>query len=343
MRRIYLSIPVVVLSIFVYGTSCTGAPASVECTDTAPPAEDAFSSTALSGTRWLYQLQETDPTEVAGTDFDIIVTDYSRDGSEDGRYSSDEMDVMKAAGKDRTVLAYLSIGEAEDYRYYFDSSWTGVIGSQPSAEAPCWLGQTNPEWRGNYKVQYWSEDWQNTIFDYLDKIIDDGFDGVYLDIIDAYEYWGDEDNGEGFYLSEEEAAAKMINFVKGIAYHARTVRGETDFLIIPQNGEGILEYDTGTDGLGRGDFLNTVNGIGIEDLYYWETDAIDPDETAGRKKLIDQIRDAGKTVLVVDYVDEGSEEGENTDRINDFISRCETDGYLPFPGTTDRELAAIPR
>ncbi len=316
---------------------CAGVPSSTECTDTAAPPGDAYSEATPAGSSWLYQLQNADPGEIAGTGYDILVIDYSRNGSEEGRYAAEEMETLKtrSSGPPRTVLSYLSIGEAEDYRFYFDPSWTGGIANQPSDEAPCWLGRTNPEWKGNYKVQYWSESWQQIVLDYLDRIIDDGFDGVYLDIIDAYEYWSDEDNGEGFTVPEGEAAAGMINLVKRIAYHARITRGITDFLIFPQNGEGILDYDTGN-------YLRTINGIGIEDLLYWETEKIDPEVTAYRKEYINRITAAGKTVLAVDYVDNGSDTGANRERIADFTARTEADGYIPFAAAADRKLASIP-
>ena len=319
------------------GISCAGVLSSTECTDTAEPAGNAFSAYTPPGSSWLYQLQNADPAEIGTADFDILVIDYSRTGSEEGRYTAAEMETLKtrSSGPPRTVLSYLSIGEAEDYRFYFDPSWTGGIANQPSDEAPCWLGQTNPDWKGNYKVQYWSGDWQQIILAYLDRIIEDGFDGVYLDIIDAYEYWADEGNGEGFTISEEEAAHRMINFVKRIAYHARFDRGVSNFMVFPQNGEGILDYDTG-------DYLNTINGIGIEDLYYWETEKIPPETTAYRKNHIDRISVAGKTVLVVDYVDAGEGSNANTGRIAEFQAQAEADGFIPFPATTDRELASIP-
>ncbi len=47
----------------------------------------------------------------------------------------------------------------------------------------------------NYKVRYWEDGWQDIIFgndnSYLKKILDAGFDGVYLDIIDGFEYFED--------------------------------------------------------------------------------------------------------------------------------------------------------
>jgi len=56
-----------------------------------------------------------------------------------------------------------------------------------------WLLDENPDWPGNYKVKYWDIEWKSIIFGasdaFLNRILDSGFDGVYLDIIDAYEYF----------------------------------------------------------------------------------------------------------------------------------------------------------
>jgi cysteinyl-tRNA synthetase len=45
-------------------------------------------------------------------------------------------------------------------------------------------------------VKYWEKDWQNIIYgndnSYSKKILNAGFDGVYLDIIEAFEYFEEE-------------------------------------------------------------------------------------------------------------------------------------------------------
>ncbi len=55
------------------------------------------------------------------------------------------------------------------------------------------LAEKNPHWKGNYVVKYWDVDWQKIITGndglYQKKILDAGFDGAYLDIIDAFEYF----------------------------------------------------------------------------------------------------------------------------------------------------------
>lgn len=118
------------------------------------------------------------------TNYDLLIIDMFFDNQP---FTSQEIDLLKIKnnGARRLVICYMSIGEAEDYRYYWNTAW----GINP----PDWLAAENPDWPGNYKVKYWMQDWQNIIFgndnSYTKKIIDAGFDGVYLDIIDAFEYF----------------------------------------------------------------------------------------------------------------------------------------------------------
>ncbi|MBO7481094.1 MAG: endo alpha-1,4 polygalactosaminidase [Bacteroidales bacterium] len=117
---------------------------------------------------------------VCATNYDLVIMDLFFDGLE---FTSDEISRlrMKKNGGTRMVIAYMSIGEAEEYRYYWDKSW--------KRGNPSWLDKENPKWKGNYKVHYWNPEWQAIVFDYLTQIINAGFDGVYLDIIDAFEYY----------------------------------------------------------------------------------------------------------------------------------------------------------
>lgn len=122
---------------------------------------------------------------VTATNYDLLVMDlFFHDGSE---FSAAEVTQLrqKSNGGSRLVICYMSIGEAEDYRYYWQNAW--------NSNEPSWLREENPDWEGNYKVAYWDESWQQIIYgnnsSYLKKILDADFDGVYLDIIDAYEYF----------------------------------------------------------------------------------------------------------------------------------------------------------
>ncbi len=121
---------------------------------------------------------------LAATDYDVLIIDAFYNGT---LLSSTDVASLssKNNGGNRLVISYMSIGEAEDYRYYWQSSW--------NTSPPEWLAGENPDWPGNYKVKYWDFAWQDVIFGstdaYLDKILASGFDGVYLDIIDAFEYF----------------------------------------------------------------------------------------------------------------------------------------------------------
>jgi cysteinyl-tRNA synthetase len=121
---------------------------------------------------------------VAATSYDVIIMDaYFGDSI----FTSSELDQIKtkANGGSRLVISYMSIGEAEDYRYYWQSDWK--VGS------PEFILTENPDWEGNYKVTYWEDNWKDIIFgnanSYTQKLLNAGFDGAYLDIIEGFEFF----------------------------------------------------------------------------------------------------------------------------------------------------------
>ena len=124
-------------------------------------------------------------TAVTSSNYDLLIMDlFFKDGTE---FSSTEISQLKnkANGGKRLIISYMSIGEAENYRYYWQNNW--------NTTKPTWLDAENPNWAGNYKVKYWNTEWQNIIYgndnSYLKKVVNANFDGVYLDIIDAFEYY----------------------------------------------------------------------------------------------------------------------------------------------------------
>jgi len=133
----------------------------------------------------LYDTKKAFLGAIKSTDYDVVIIDLFFRGND--QLSVEELASLKTKsnGASRLVIAYMSIGEAEDYRYYWRSEW--------KSSPPSWLAGENPDWPGNYKVRYWNADWQKIIFgeddSYLELILDAGFDGVYLDIIDAFEYF----------------------------------------------------------------------------------------------------------------------------------------------------------
>lgn len=167
--------------------------ASIPAYPTRPYAENARDIRDLSNAKnFLYLL---DPggfadrhsflNALAGTNYDVLIIDLFDEYGKALTATEVSALSVKENGGDRLVLAYMSIGEAEDYRYYWDTAWSSL--------PPSWLVEENPNWPGNYKVRYWDESWKALLYGvpqaYLDRILAAGFDGVYLDIIDAFEFF----------------------------------------------------------------------------------------------------------------------------------------------------------
>ncbi|MBW2015857.1 MAG: endo alpha-1,4 polygalactosaminidase [Deltaproteobacteria bacterium] len=138
-----------------------------------------------------YSSKDAFISAVSATDYDLVILDLFFG---DKPLTPSDLTILKrkSGGGKRLVIAYMSIGEAEEYRYYWQEEW--------KKHPPEWLAEENPDWPGNYKVCYWDPEWQGIIFgnqkSYLKKILDAGFDGVYLDIIDAFQYFEDRDEAE---------------------------------------------------------------------------------------------------------------------------------------------------
>jgi cysteinyl-tRNA synthetase len=268
----------------------------------------------IAATGWVYWLQDADLDVLRERLEPVFVLDYSRDGTDDEAFTAEDIASLRdgPAGA-RDVIAYMSIGEAEDYRYYWQDGW--------SAGSPSWLDGVNPDWAGNFKVRYWDPDWQAVIFGspetYLDKILAAGFSGVYLDIIDAYNYY--EDQGR------DAAEQEMVAFVRAISEHAKAV--DPDFLIIPQNAPELGRIPA---------YLEAVDGVAQEGPYYGydEPDQATPAEvTAELEEHLDRFTAAGKLVLVVDYA-------SSPENVTDAYGRAAAKGYAAT--VTDVALAGPP-
>ncbi|MBI4617367.1 MAG: endo alpha-1,4 polygalactosaminidase [Planctomycetes bacterium] len=287
---------------------------------------------------FLYWINGPDPERIAATEYDLVVADYSRDGSAGGELPPEAVARMQRTprGRTRPVLAYLSIGEAETYRWYWRREWDGDGDGEPDEGAPGWLGSENPEWEGNYKVRYWDPDWQALIAgsrgSYLDRILDAGFDGVYLDIVDAYYYWGEEAE-EGERIPLARAADRMIALIEQI--RAAGLKRRPGFLVFPQNADFLP--DDAQDDRRREAYFAAIDGIGIEDVFFRDGDSpgedapFRPDEE--RLTALSGFVKRGKRVLSIEYPTRRAE-------IDRFFEEATRRGFVPFAGR--RPLDGIP-
>ncbi len=327
---------------------------------------------------WGYQLQRADPAQIARSPYDLVVIDYTRNGDAKRPLSPREVARMKRKpdGSRRIVLAYVSVGEAEDYRFYWDDSWLEWSVPEPathtqggtsaarssgapspgksgaaagstsipvppavpagpaepptqnepqrwiSAKAPPWLGDENETWRGNFAVRYWERGWQDLLFgtpkSYLDRVQSLGFDGVYLDRVDAYYEHIDE---------HPTAAEDMVDLVVRLAETAR--RAQPDFLVVPQNGEELLT---------RAAYVAAIDGIAKEDLLYGSPDEAKPNSSAQIDNSLGWLGHAtreGRKVLVIEYLSEAPE-------IKSAQAEIERLGFVPYFGPRSLDRLAPP-
>ena len=298
------------------------------------------SSGDITVNNWGYMLQGAggstlDPAVLAQSGYDLIVTDFSRDGSGANMFSATEVaNIKNGPGGVSVVAAYVSIGEASEFRDHWNTSWTndGTAVGALTANAPDWLGPNNPDWPESRKVRYWDSDWQDEVFNaagtgWLDQVIAQGFDAAYLDIVDAYYFWGQEvsaaDQKPGDPANAQDAAARMIDFITALTAHARATN--PDFFVIPQNGAFILD-DLGNDPARRTAYLDAVGAIGVEDIYFSgnqdENNPYAPDADAINILQQDFLAN-GIPVFTVEYVDQPG----NT---ANFYDQAVTDGFVPF-------------
>jgi cysteinyl-tRNA synthetase, unknown class len=252
---------------------------------------------------WGYQLQRA-RAELIPPEIDLLVIDIARDASERQIFTATDVAEFRRrpGAPDRIVLAYMSIGEAEMYRSYWRPAWTSS--SLSSVLRPAWLGRENKEWKGNYLVRFWDPGWQQLFviprrsriealrqdyfghdLPYIDKVIEAGFDGVYLDRVDSFAPW------ESTFPTAQSA---MRTFVADISAYAKTRR--PGFLVVPQNGEELVldpAYRKAIDGIAKEDLVFGLDGSEHENP---------PDEIAHAAAALSTATKAGLPVLVVEYV-----------------------------------------
>ena len=255
---------------------------------------------------WAYQLQGLEEEgaidALADSDYDLIVTEPVRSAKGAEGFDTAGM-VARLHQEGKLVLAYLDVGEAEDYRTYWGDDWIAPSADQPGE--PDFLLTVDPDgWSGNYPVAFWDERWKDIVIrdedSLIDMVLDDGFDGVYLDWIEAYQ---DENVAAAAARLGIDPAQEMVAFVQEIAEHGRG-RSQS-FLVIPQNAAELAREVP--------QYLEVIDGLGQEDLSFGgEADtewgdptsgdiATSPDEQEYLLELFDLYLGAGLPIFCIDY------------------------------------------
>jgi len=152
---------------------------------------------------------------------------YSRDLTPEALRRFDlvvvDPDVARTPGELRPpggrLLAYLSVGEVNETRTYFDH-----VRSQR------WLIRENAAWRGSFLVDVRAPGWQRLLVDRIARgILDRGFDGFFLDTLDTAEVLQRE-NADA-YLGSIEAMAALVRALR-TAYPRAVLLSNNAFEVI---------------------------------------------------------------------------------------------------------------
>lgn len=239
----------------------------------------------LAVNSWHYQLDNIEPSldALARNTADMLVIDHAKRHGVVALTRA-EVDKLKVRpdGSRRLVVSYMSIGEAEEFRYYWKAEW--------KTNPPDWLGEENCAWPQAHRVRFWKDSWKEISFRgpeaFLKRIMSAGFDGIYLDRIDIYETFDKE---------QPTARADMIRFVAELASTARAI--DPHFQIIAQNAEDLLSE--------RG-YRRSIDAIAKESLLYSGGGGTGsrnkPEDIAWSKSRLDLLLGDWKPVFDVEYL-----------------------------------------
>jgi len=98
----------------------------------------------------------------------------------------------KKVGTRRLVFAYMDIGSAASYHYYWQPDWR--------EGSPIWISAPRPDDPDRYSVEFWREEWKQIISgdtnSYTYGLIAQGFDGVIVDGLESYKFFESDNQGD---------------------------------------------------------------------------------------------------------------------------------------------------
>ncbi len=188
---------------------------------------------------WLYlidvDLSEEVIEKIVDSEHDMVVLDFIPSEENNTDFPMAQLvDQLHDAPHPKIVLAYIDIGQAEEYRTYWQPGWG--VGN------PSWIAGDDPDgWEGNFPVAYWDDEYREIWLGaggMLEKIVEAGLDGVYLDWVEAY---SDEQVLKLAAADGVDPVQEMIWWVGDIADFGRDQN--PGFIVISQNAAELAEQD----------------------------------------------------------------------------------------------------
>jgi len=231
-------------TVLLFAVGCGSSDAQIDSTRVTSDAPDQLASDdrreLLVGVKnWLYlidvNLDADTVDEIVESEHDLVVVDFIPSEEQNSDYPMREVvDRLHEADHKKLVVAYVDIGQAEDYRVYWQQHWR--IGD------PDWIVANDPDgWEGNYPVAYWREEWQDIWTDesgLVSQISEAGFDGLYLDWVEAY---SDDNVATAATQDDVDPIEEMVAWVEALAAAGREY--DSSFLIVAQNAAELAAED----------------------------------------------------------------------------------------------------
>jgi uncharacterized protein (TIGR01370 family) len=213
------------------------------------------------------------------------------------------------ADRGKTLLGYLSLGEVEQYRTYFQAVKREGI-----------LLQENPYWKGSYFVDIRSPGWTSRVIERLvPRILRRGFHGLFLDTLDnpAHLERVDPQKFKGMVL----AAA---NLVKTIRYHYPSIKIMLNraYEILPHV-EGEIDMVLGESVFADYDFETKRYKRVPRDLYQYQVNLL-----KGAQKRTPALQ-----IFTLDYWDPGDSQA-----IREIYSEQRGNGFVPYVATVELDV-----
>ncbi|HEX4052835.1 MAG TPA: endo alpha-1,4 polygalactosaminidase [Tepidisphaeraceae bacterium] len=274
-------------------------------------ADEPAESPLKSVKNFMVQLDDLDDAgavdRLAKSGYDMLVVEPTFNIKGNGKFDAAAMVKSLHDGKPgRIVLAYLNIGEAESNRTYWREDWH--VASAGESAHPNFLLGADPDDAASFQVLYWRSGWRKLLTNdkgVVGKIMDAGFDGVYLDGIDAYD---DEkvDDAAAHEKSKVNPDKAMLDLISAVRKRVR--EDKPDAVVVAQDAPFFI------DDAPR--FPAVVDGVAFEDTWFsgkddadWDSpDAGDipnkdseDDSTAGLIREYQKYRHAGLPVFTIDF------------------------------------------
>jgi cysteinyl-tRNA synthetase, unknown class len=236
---------------------------------------------------WSFETNASDPVAIRNGLGDLVVVDHNAVAHDRRNAERKAITAIqnKPNGSRRLVLGYVAIAEAEQRRPYWQSEWlaTGID------KRPPWLGDENPQRRGNWRVNVADSGWHATLYGTVDSGIDRllaaGFDGAYLDtgnILDTV-------NGD-----RSQAEWQLSELVSRIATYARL-----------QHPRFIVMLDDADTLIGRTPVVSAIDIGAKHDLLYGHTAvgrANREADTSAAVKALTRVTAAKRPVFVIEHL-----------------------------------------